>query len=192
MKTETLKKALTYLEAYEKDLKYNFHSFDVAQLNNVTNGTNEFKNEQEAIKYFQDLFDTMLDIKNEINSYQTIKLNDQDYISLYSDMAAAFLENTFNRGDESQIWITDKNGNQSYTEPAQDRFNEICDIVTDVLDENNIVQMDLEQQNNKEIKDDLNLLVKNNALTKAGERYQCYVDNTHEKYIKTFDEWINS
>ena len=137
MKTETLKKALTYLEAYEKDLKYNFHSFDVAQLNNVTNGTNEFKNEQEAIKYFQDLFDTMLDIKNEINSYQTIKLNDQDYISLYSDMAAAFLENTF----KGQIHEIAANGDQSYTEPAQDRFNEICDIVTDVLDENNIVQI---------------------------------------------------
>lgn len=121
-----------------------------------------------------------------------IELNDQDYISLYSDMAAAFLNDTFNRGDESEIWITDKNGNQSYTEAAQDRFNEICDIVTDVLDKNNIVQMDLEQQKKKEIKDDLNLLVKNNALTKAGERYQCYVDNTHEKYIKTFDEWINS
>ena len=121
-----------------------------------------------------------------------IELNDQDYISLYSDMAAAFLNDTFNRGDESEIWITDKNGNQSYTEAAQDRFNEICDFVTDVLDKNNIVQMDLEQQKKKEIKDDLNLLVKNNALTKAGERYQCYVDNTHEKYIKTFDEWINS
>lgn len=119
---------------------------------------------------------------------QTIELNDQDYISLYSDMAAAFLNDTF----EGQIHVIAANGDQSYTEPAQDRFNEICDIVTDVLDDNNIVQMDLKQQNNKEIKDDLNLLVKNNALTKAGERYQCYVDNTHEKYIKTFDEWINS
>ena len=29
-------------------------------------------------------------------------------------------------------------------------------------------------------------------MTKAQERYQCYVDNTHEKYIKTFDEWLNS
>jgi len=168
MKTETLKKVLNYLESYEKDLKYNFHSNDINQLNNVTNGTNEFK--------------------NEIKSYQTIELNDDSYISLYSDMAAAFLNDTF----EGQMHVIAANGDQSYTEPAQDRFNEICDIVTDVLDKNNIVQMDLEQQNNKEIKDDLNLLVKNNALTKAGERYQCYVDNTHEKYIKTFDEWINS
>ena len=29
-------------------------------------------------------------------------------------------------------------------------------------------------------------------MTKAQERYQCYVDNTNEKYIKTFDEWMNS
>ena len=65
-----------------------------------------------------------------------IELNDQDYISLYSDMAAAFLNDTF----EGQMHIIEANGNQYYTEPAQDRFNEICDIVTDVLDENNIVQ----------------------------------------------------
>lgn len=93
----------------------------------------------------------------------TIELTDQDYISLYSEMAAAFLDDTFNRGDESEIYITDKNGNQSYTEPAQDRFNEICDIVTDVLDKNNIVQMDLEQQKKKEIsiiKQDLKYLEK--------------------------------
>ena len=105
-----------------------------------------------------------------------IELNDQDYISLYSDMAAAFLTDTF----KGQIHEIAANGNQSYTEPAQDRFNEICDIVTDVLDKNNIVQ------------EDLNILEKNNPLTKAQERYQCYVDNTHEKYIKTFDEWISS
>ena len=117
-----------------------------------------------------------------------IELNDNDYITLYSDMAEAFLNDTF----EGQMHVIAANGDQSYTEPAQDRFNEICGLVTDVLDDNNIVQADLEPQNNKEIKDDLNILVKNNALTKAGERYQCYVDNTHEKYIKTFDEWMNS
>ena len=159
MKTETLKKVLTYLESYEKDLKYNFHSNDINQLNNVTNGTNEFKNEQDAIKYFQDLFDTMQDIRNEIKSYQTIELNDDSYISLYSDMAAAFLNDTF----EGQIHVIAANGDQSYTEPAQDRFNEICDIVTDVLDKNNIVQMDLEQQKKKEIsiiKQDLKYLEK--------------------------------
>ena len=139
MKIETLKKALTYLEAYEKDLKYNFHTNNIDQLNTVTNGTNEFKNEQEAIKYFQDLFDTMQDIRNEIKSYQTIELNDDSYISLYSDMAAAFLENTF----KGQIHEIAANGDQHYTEPAQDRFNEICDIVTDVLDKNNIVQAGL-------------------------------------------------
>jgi len=136
MKTETWKKVLSYLEGYEKDLKYNFHSFDVDHLNNFTNGTNEFKNKQEAIKYFKDLFNTMKDLKNEIKSDQTIELNDQDYISLYSDMAAAFLNDTF----EGQIHVIAANGDQSYTEPAQDRFNEICGLVTDVLDENNIVQ----------------------------------------------------
>jgi len=55
-----------------------------------------------------------------------------------------------------------------------------------------IDESDLTFQHNKDIKDDLNLLVKNNALTQEGERYQCYVDNTHEKYIKTFDEWMKS
>ena len=139
MKTETLKKVLNYLEAYEKDLKYNFHSKDIAQLNNVTNGTNEFKNEQDTIKYFQDLFDTMQDIRNEIKSYQPIELNDECYISLYSDMAEAFLNDTF----EGQMHVIAANGDQYYTEPAQDRFNEICGLVTDVLDDNNIVQAEI-------------------------------------------------
>ena len=159
MKTETLKKILNYLESYEKDLKYNFHSNDINQLNNVTNGTNEFKNEQDAIKYFHDLFDTMQDIKNEIKSYQTIELNDECYISLYSDMAEAFLNDTF----EGQMHVIAANGDQSYTEHAQDRFNEICGLVTNVLDDNNIVQMDLEQQKKKEIsiiKQDLKYLEK--------------------------------
>ena len=65
-----------------------------------------------------------------------IELNDNDYISLYSDMAEAFLNDTF----EGQMHVIAANGDQSYTEPAQDRFNEICGLVTDVLDDNNIVQ----------------------------------------------------
>ena len=68
-----------------------------------------------------------------------IELNDNDYISLYSDMAAAFLNDTF----EGQMHVIAANGDQSYTEPAQDRFNEICGLVTDVLDDNNILQAEI-------------------------------------------------
>jgi len=68
-----------------------------------------------------------------------IELNDNDYITLYSDMAAAFLNDTF----KGQMYVIAANGDQSYTEPAQDRFNEICGLVTDVLDDNNIVQAEI-------------------------------------------------
>ena len=68
-----------------------------------------------------------------------IELNDNDYISLYYDMAEAFLMDTF----EAQMHVIAANGDQSYTEPAQDRFNEICGLVTDVLDDNNILQAEI-------------------------------------------------
>jgi len=32
---------------------------------------------------------------------------------------------------------------------------------------------------------------KTNALTKAGKKYQCYVENTDDKNIKPFDEWLH-
>jgi len=111
MQIETLKQVLKYLEAYE-----------------ITRPA--------TYKHLQNLSETMQDIKNEIKSYQTIELNDDSYISLYSDMAEAFLNDTF----EGQMHVIAANGDQSYTEPAQDRFNEICGLVTDVLDDNNIVQ----------------------------------------------------
>ena len=68
-----------------------------------------------------------------------IELNDNDYISLYSDMAEAFLNDTF----EGQMHVIAANGDQSYTEPAQDRFNEICGLVTDFLDDNNILKAEI-------------------------------------------------
>jgi hypothetical protein len=32
----------------------------------------------------------------------------------------------------------------------------------------------------------------NSPLTLEGHKYQCYIDNTHEAFPKTFDEWLNS
>jgi hypothetical protein len=29
-------------------------------------------------------------------------------------------------------------------------------------------------------------------LTLDGQRYQCYIDNTHEVFPKTFEEWLRS
>jgi hypothetical protein len=29
-------------------------------------------------------------------------------------------------------------------------------------------------------------------LTLEGQRYQCYIDNTHEVFPKTFEEWLRS
>mgnify|MGYP003655288167 CR=1 FL=1 len=68
-----------------------------------------------------------------------IKLNDEDYITLYSEMAEAFLNDTF----EGAIYCTDKNGCQYFTEAAHDRYIDICNIVEDVLGQNHIVQIDM-------------------------------------------------
>ena len=67
-----------------------------------------------------------------------IKLNDEDYITLYSDMAEAFLNDTF----EGEMHVIAANGDQCFTEAAQDRFMDICNIVEDVLEQNGIVQID--------------------------------------------------
>jgi hypothetical protein len=68
-----------------------------------------------------------------------IRLNDEDYITLYSEMAEAFLKDTF----EGAIYCTDRNGCQYFTEAAQDRFMDICNIVENVLEQNHIVQIDM-------------------------------------------------
>ena len=68
-----------------------------------------------------------------------IKLNDEDYVSLYSDMAEAFLEDTF----VGEMHVIAANGDQCYTEAAQDRYMDICNIVENVLEQNGIVQIDM-------------------------------------------------
>ena len=67
-----------------------------------------------------------------------IKLNDVDYVTLYSEMADAFLEDTF----VGEMHVTAADGSQSFTEAAQDRYMDICNIVENVLEENGIVQID--------------------------------------------------
>tara|TARA_R110000764_G_scaffold94369_1_gene178153 strand:+ start:160 stop:708 length:549 start_codon:yes stop_codon:yes gene_type:complete len=68
-----------------------------------------------------------------------IKLNDNDYVSLYSDMAEAFLEDTF----VGEMHVIAANGDQCFTEAAQDRYMDICNIVENVLEQNGIVQIDM-------------------------------------------------
>jgi hypothetical protein len=58
------------------------------------------------------------------------------YVELYSELAGMMLE--ANNGDEILL-VTDANGDERYTEAAQDRFNDYCEDVESVLLANNIV-----------------------------------------------------
>jgi len=54
-------------------------------------------------------------------------------------MADAFLEDTF----VGEMHVTAADGSQSFTEAAQDRYMDICNIVENVLEQNGIVQIDM-------------------------------------------------
>ena len=60
------------------------------------------------------------------------------YVELYSELAGMMLE--ANNGDEILL-VTDANGDERYTEAAQDRFNDYCENVESVLAANNIIKV---------------------------------------------------
>ena len=52
-----------------------------------------------------------------------------EWIEMYSDLAGMFLE--YKAID--QIWVQDENGDERYTEEAQDEFNHISDMVEEIM-----------------------------------------------------------
>ena len=80
------------------------------------------------------------------------------YVELYSELAEMMLE--ANNGDlRSEILlVTDANGDERYTDAAQDRFNDYCEDVESVLLANNIVGEQYLSENN--VDRNLRLLVK--------------------------------
>jgi EAL domain-containing protein (putative c-di-GMP-specific phosphodiesterase class I) len=83
------------------------------------------------------------------------------YVELYSELAGMMLE--ANNGDgifspSEILLVTDANGDERYTEAAQDRFNDYCEEVESVLLANNIVGEQYLSENN--VDRNLRLLVK--------------------------------
>jgi len=52
-----------------------------------------------------------------------------EWIEMYSELAAMFLE--YKAID--RIWVQDENGDERYTEDAQNEFNDISEIVEEVM-----------------------------------------------------------
>jgi len=69
-----------------------------------------------------------------MSDYKNIKLNPPQYIGLYCDLAHAMVE----QSAIGQYWITDDDGNESYTPEAQEMFNNFVGIVEYILEENGI------------------------------------------------------
>ena len=52
-----------------------------------------------------------------------------EWVEMYSDLAGMFLE--YKAIDP--IWVQDENGDERYTEEAQDEFNHISDMVEEIM-----------------------------------------------------------
>ena len=54
-----------------------------------------------------------------------------DILQVSAEIAEAWLEDAY----LDPIWTEDENGDEVYTEDAQDRFNDILDVVQGILDD---------------------------------------------------------
>ena len=63
------------------------------------------------------------------------KLDNDIYVSLYSELAGYILEYS----SSDPIFEIDENGDEVYTEEKQDQFNDISDKVCEILESHNIV-----------------------------------------------------
>ena len=62
--------------------------------------------------------------------------NTDCFLKLCSDIAGAWLNDAY----LDEIWEEKENGDEVYTEDAQDRFNDILDIVEHILENNGITK----------------------------------------------------
>ena len=64
-----------------------------------------------------------------------MQITNEQFLELSADIAGAWLEDAYARGDAefNDIWLKDENGNEYYTEVAQNRFNDILDTVQDMM-----------------------------------------------------------
>ena len=61
----------------------------------------------------------------------TMQITNEQFLELSADIAGAWLEDAY----LDDIWQEDDNGDERYTDDAQDRFNDILDTVQDILND---------------------------------------------------------
>ena len=65
-----------------------------------------------------------------------MKMKTENFLELCSDIAGAWLNDAY----LDEIWEEKENGDEVYTEDAQDRFNDILDMVEQILENNGITK----------------------------------------------------
>ena len=60
-----------------------------------------------------------------------MQITNEQFLELSADIAGAWLEDAY----LDDIWLEDDNGDERYTNDAQDRFNDILDTVQDMLND---------------------------------------------------------
>jgi len=61
----------------------------------------------------------------------SVILSQDMYINLYANMAEAMLVE--HQGGLIELYVTEENGDERFTDEAQDIFNDYCDLVEQVL-----------------------------------------------------------
>ena len=76
-------------------------------------------------------------------------LENSNFVELYTELAHVMLEESFYgeinplyETDENYVELTDENGDEKYTEEAQDLFDDYCSIVLKVLEKNGVKKHD--------------------------------------------------
>ena len=70
-----------------------------------------------------------------------MKMKTENFLELCSDIAEAWLHDALIIGGYiDDIWEEKENGDEVYTEDVQDRFNDILDLVEQILTKNGITK----------------------------------------------------
>jgi len=74
-------------------------------------------------------------------------LSSEEYVELYAELAhrrmAAFIQAEYSQDGETPVLVEDAQGNTSYSDWAQDEFDDECGIIENFLAETGIVQEEL-------------------------------------------------
>lgn len=63
-----------------------------------------------------------------------MKLNWSDWLEIQSDLGEEYVERVFEgEDDDLEVWVQAEDGSESFTEEAQDEFNQITDVIEGAL-----------------------------------------------------------